>query len=73
MPSPFVVFRLIVSATSLAARHRVATRLCGSELTWAIAFIVPYAAVFLAFVVYPLGFALWMASIAHEHTARVDR
>ena len=32
-----------------------------SELTWAIAFIVPYAAVFCAFVVYPIAYGLWMA------------
>lgn len=36
-------------------------RLHGSELAWAIAFIAPYAAVFLGFVVYPVGYALWMA------------
>jgi len=35
-------------------------RLHGSELTWAIAFVVPYAAVFLAFVVYPVLYGLWM-------------
>ncbi len=34
----------------------------GSDLRWAIAFIVPYMAVFLVFVVYPFGYALWMAS-----------
>jgi multiple sugar transport system permease protein len=34
----------------------------GADLAWAIAFIAPYAAVFLAFVVYPIGFALWMAT-----------
>ena len=34
----------------------------GSDLRWAIAFVVPYAAVFLGFVVYPFGYALWMAS-----------
>src|SRR5439155_10563708 len=33
----------------------------GSELAWAIAFVVPYAAVFFAFVVYPTVSALWMA------------
>ena len=36
-------------------------RLRGADLRWAIAFIAPYAAVFLAFVVYPFGRALWMA------------
>jgi multiple sugar transport system permease protein len=34
----------------------------GSDLTWAIAFVTPYAAVFIAFAVYPIGYALWMAS-----------
>src|SRR5258707_8374627 len=34
----------------------------GSDFTWAIAFVVPYAAVFFAFVIYPFGYALWMAS-----------
>jgi len=36
-------------------------RVHGSELAWAIAFLVPYAAVFLAFVIYPVTYALWMA------------
>jgi|SRR5579872_2186549 len=34
----------------------------GSEYTWAIAFIVPYAAVFLAFLAYPVVYGLWMGS-----------
>jgi len=34
----------------------------GSEFAWAIAFVVPYAAVFSAFVVYPIAYGLWMAS-----------
>jgi len=33
----------------------------GSELAWAFAFLVPYTAVFLAFVVYPVAYGLWMA------------
>jgi multiple sugar transport system permease protein len=37
-------------------------RLRGSDFRWAIAFVVPYAAVFFVFVVYPFGYALWMAS-----------
>src|SRR5947208_8161062 len=41
------------------ARHR---HLHGSEFAWALAFVVPYAAVFFAFVVYPVAFGLWMAS-----------
>src|SRR5438132_6740572 len=34
----------------------------GSEFTWAIAFVIPYIAVFLAFVVYPACYGLWMGS-----------
>jgi multiple sugar transport system permease protein len=33
----------------------------GSDLTWTIAFVVPYAVVFFAFVVYPTAYGLWMA------------
>src|ERR1700687_4074854 len=35
-------------------------QLHGSELTWAIAFVVPYAAVFFAFAVYPIAYGFWM-------------
>jgi multiple sugar transport system permease protein len=34
----------------------------GSDVSWAIAFLVPYVAVFLAFVVYPVAFGLWLGS-----------
>src|SRR6266849_3765799 len=34
----------------------------GSEFTWAVAFIVPYVGVFLAFVVYPVAYGMWMGS-----------
>jgi multiple sugar transport system permease protein len=34
----------------------------GSELAWAIAFVVPYAAVFVAFALYPIAYGLWMGS-----------
>src|SRR5262249_33802158 len=34
----------------------------GSEFAWAIAFVVPYAAVFVALVVYPVACGIWMAS-----------
>jgi multiple sugar transport system permease protein len=37
-------------------------RLQGSDTTWAIAFIVPYVAVFAAFVIYPVVYGLWMGS-----------
>lgn len=32
-----------------------------ADFKWGIAFILPYAAVFLAFIVYPFAYALWMA------------
>jgi multiple sugar transport system permease protein len=45
------------------ARHpRWHFRLQGSETAWAIAFVVPYVAIFAAFVVYPVVFGLWMGS-----------
>ena len=34
----------------------------GAEFAWAIAFTLPYAAVFVAFVIYPIAYGLWMAS-----------
>ena len=37
-------------------------RLHGSDFTLAIAFVAPYAALFFAFAVYPIGYALWMGS-----------
>jgi multiple sugar transport system permease protein len=36
-------------------------RLRRAELRWALAFIAPYAGVLAAFVVYPFGYALWLA------------
>jgi multiple sugar transport system permease protein len=34
----------------------------GSDNAWAIAFVVPYAAVFLAFVIYPVIYGVWLGS-----------
>ena len=34
----------------------------GSEYSWALAFVVPYLAVFLTFVAYPVVYGLWMGS-----------
>jgi multiple sugar transport system permease protein len=34
----------------------------GGEYTWAAAFLVPYVAVFLTFVVYPIVYGVWMGS-----------
>src|SRR5438876_647090 len=50
-----------------AVRQDIAWRflrgnLKGAEYTWAIAFVVPYVAVFLTFVAYPIVYGLWMGS-----------
>lgn len=37
-------------------------RLHASDIPLAIAFVAPYAALFFAFVLYPIGYALWMGS-----------
>src|SRR5262245_12997756 len=34
----------------------------GGEYTWALAFVLPYLAVFIAFVAYPIVYGLWMGS-----------
>jgi multiple sugar transport system permease protein len=47
----------VATAEGFAA-HR--DRIQGSEISWAIAFVIPYAAVFLAFALYPIGYGLWM-------------
>src|SRR3979409_1483325 len=43
-------------------------RLRGSEFTWAVAFVVPYIAVFLDFVVYPVLYGAWMGSSPRLYT-----
>ncbi len=44
-----------------SARSPRQVRLHRAELIWGIAFVAPYAAVFLAFVIFPFGYALWLA------------
>ncbi len=49
------------------ARPRLARQtwfggLHGADYVWAIAFALPYAAIFFAFVVYPIAYGLWMGS-----------
>ncbi|MFL5282871.1 MAG: carbohydrate ABC transporter permease [Rhodopila sp.] len=34
----------------------------GADYAWALAFALPYAVLFLVFVVYPIGFGIWMGS-----------
>jgi multiple sugar transport system permease protein len=50
-----------LTAGSKANNHPPGRRLQRSELAWALAFLVPYLAVFAAFVVYPVGYGLWLA------------
>ena len=57
----------VVNVPRPAARFEALSRslrggLKGGEYTWAIAFVVPYVAVFLAFVAYPVVYGLWMGS-----------
>lgn len=44
----------------------------GSDVTWAIAFLVPYAVVLLVFVVYPICFGLWLGSQAQGYADLFD-
>jgi multiple sugar transport system permease protein len=57
----------VLEAARPAIRRRALSRyfggnLKGGEYTWAVAFLVPYVAVFLAFVVYPIVYGVWMGS-----------
>jgi multiple sugar transport system permease protein len=50
------------TAASRLSPKRWRDRLQGSDTAWAIAFVVPYLAIFVAFVIYPVAFGLWMGS-----------
>ncbi|HUH86229.1 MAG TPA: sugar ABC transporter permease [Stellaceae bacterium] len=54
---------LVAAPAALKTQGRPPGRghLRGSDCRWAIAFVAPYVAVFFAFVLYPFGYALWMA------------
>ena len=43
-----------------------------SEYFWALAFLIPYTVVFLAFVVYPIAFGIWMGSKPELYTTLLD-
>src|SRR6516165_2795451 len=43
-------------------RHAWFGGLHGADYVWAVAFALPYAALFLFFVVYPIAFGIWMGS-----------
>ncbi len=45
-----------------SVRRRAPARRRDPEWAWATAFALPYAAVFLALVLYPIGYGLWMGS-----------
>jgi len=44
------------------SRRRFIGGLHGADYLWALAFAVPYTAIFLLFVVYPVAYGLWMGS-----------
>jgi len=49
-------------ASGVRSRRRVFGGLHGADYLWALAFAVPYTAIFLLFVVYPIAYGLWMGS-----------
>src|SRR5438046_10765213 len=44
----------------------------GPDVALAIAFVAPYAALFFAFAVYPIGYALWMGSKPSLYVDLID-
>ena len=63
MSSSEQVFRLGRPATiSRSWRPSWPDGLRSSEFSWAIAFLVPYVAVFVAFVIYPVIYGIWLGS-----------
>src|SRR5262249_60777628 len=67
LPYPTLFRSQVLAARPAAGARRRWLRsghrsLHGSELSWSIAFVAPYAAVLLAFAIYPIAYGLWMAS-----------
>ena len=60
------------SAAPLPWRRLWRGRLQGSEYTWALAFCIPYIAIFFAFVVYPVAYGLWMGHSPHLYVELWD-
>jgi multiple sugar transport system permease protein len=54
--------RRSLASAGTRSRHFWRGHLRGSEYAWALAFCLPYVAVFLIFVAYPVGFGIWMGS-----------
>lgn len=57
------------SAVAGIPRRRLAWRLHGSDFLWSVAFVLPYAAIFAAFALYPILDALWMGRDPSLYTA----
>ena len=60
------------AASARARRRAWRAGLQGSEFAWALAFIVPYVAIFLAFVIYPILYGLWLGSDPALYRELVD-
>lgn len=59
--------QIVPAAQTIAAPRRAPSRmwrghLQSAEYAWAVAFCIPYILVFLAFVAYPVAYALWIGS-----------
>jgi multiple sugar transport system permease protein len=61
-------FPVLERAPARPRRRTWRGHLQGSEFTWAIAFVVPYAAVFLAFVIYPVIYGVWLGRAPHLYS-----
>ena len=57
-------------ATSAAPRARRRGTFSADKL-WALAFVTPYVAVFVAFVIYPIGYGLWLGSDPASYRAEL--
>jgi multiple sugar transport system permease protein len=63
---------VIQSSAVPRLRRRWRGGLQGSDLTWAVAFVVPYVAVFCAFVLFPVGYGLWLGSSPSSYIALIN-
>ena len=55
------------AALSVARRMTISSTTAVSDRLWALAFATPYVAVFLVFVLYPVGYGLWLGSDLHAY------
>jgi multiple sugar transport system permease protein len=63
---------LSIGRETIRTRQAPRRLLPGPDVRWAIAFALPYAAVFLAFVLYPVGFGLWLGASPALYTELVS-